>query len=458
MYGGHKTTVNALGSYSDSSPDLFDDPKFETIAEIFFRVHGGHLGLVSTAFIADATPAAMTAHTRLRYEYAYIIDSMLNGFNNFTWTDFPGADAILGAGAEQFCPQLGETPDGLDYYNVFADAGYQVVQSNTDLANIDPDERLLGIFSTGNLPVWLDRNIYTDNLLELENAPDCNGGDTTDLPGLKEMTLAAIDTLNARSSDDGWLIMSEAASVDKQMHAMDYERALGDLLELDDTIRASIERLKELDVQKETLVLVTADHGHGFDVWGSADTQFLQAQDGDREKREAIGTYARSGESQYVGSGTGLQMGDMSPGFPSNWDPRYTLAQGVGAHPDFRENFRVRKEGPRTPAIFTEEFGYIANPEDSPDGFVVNGTIAPDGSTGVHSLTDVPVYAYGPCQEVFSGTYNSIDIFFGMAECLGLSRQNVDGSQREGEGHGYGKGRRGGHGGKAKKHSKKPGN
>ena len=30
---GHKTTVNALGVYKDSSPDAFDDPKVETIGE-----------------------------------------------------------------------------------------------------------------------------------------------------------------------------------------------------------------------------------------------------------------------------------------------------------------------------------------------------------------------------------------------------------------------------------------
>lgn len=30
---GHKSTVNALGVYVDSSPDAFDDPKIETIAE-----------------------------------------------------------------------------------------------------------------------------------------------------------------------------------------------------------------------------------------------------------------------------------------------------------------------------------------------------------------------------------------------------------------------------------------
>jgi alkaline phosphatase len=45
-----------------------------------------------------------------------------------------------------------------------------------------------------------------------------------------------------------------------------------------------------------------------------------------------------------------------------------------------------------------------------------------DASQGVHSLTDVPVFAQGPCQELFGGVYNSIDIFFNMAECLGLAQ------------------------------------
>lgn len=64
LYTGHKSTVNALGVYADSSPDPADDPKIESIAELFQEIHGGGVGIVSTAFIADATPGALTAHTR----------------------------------------------------------------------------------------------------------------------------------------------------------------------------------------------------------------------------------------------------------------------------------------------------------------------------------------------------------------------------------------------------------
>jgi hypothetical protein len=52
----------------------------------------------------------------------------------------------------------------------------------------------------------------------------------------------------------------------------------------------------------------------------------------------------------------------------------------------------------------------------------VNGTLPTDADQGVHSLTDVPVFASGPCAQTFAGVYNSIDIFYHMATCLGLSR------------------------------------
>ena len=46
---------------------------------------------------------------------------------------------------------------------------------------------------------------------------------------------------------------------------------------------------------------------------------------------------------------------------------------------------------------------FYANPRDNVDGFLVNGTLPVNQDQGVHSLTDVPVYAMGPCQELFSG-------------------------------------------------------
>jgi alkaline phosphatase len=263
LYTGHKTTVNAMGVYADSSPDAFDDPKVETIVEILHRVWGSAIGVVTTAYVGDATPMALTGHTRTRGAYGPLIDQQLRGLTNYTWTNFTGPDVLFGGGAEQFIPGKGSY-QGKDYYAEFAKAGYRIAWNKTSLEQLPNDKKALGIFSVSNLPVWLDRNVYTENLKDQENSPTGDKTDATDIPGLKEMTLKAVDVLHQRGGRKGFFLMSEGASIDKQMHALDYDRALGDLLEMDDTIKATIERLKKLGVDKDTLIIVTADHGHGF--------------------------------------------------------------------------------------------------------------------------------------------------------------------------------------------------
>jgi alkaline phosphatase len=417
---GHKSTVNCLNVYADSSPSPFDDPKVETIAEMFHRLTGGHIGIVSTAYIADATPAALVAHTRARSQYGAIVDTFLNGVQNYTWTKAP-IDVIFGGGAEQFYPPSlgGVTYQGKDYFSEFAKAGYSIIQNRTAMLAGKNTDKTLGIFTVSNMAKWLDRNVYRQNMNQ-SLSPTGDKKPALDQPGLKEMTLKAIDILQARSGKDGWFLMSEAASIDKMMHVLDYDRALGELLELDDTIKATIAKLNSTNCLKETLILVTADHGHGFDVMGSVDTQYMSAQGSDRKKRDAIGTYEQSGLSQYANTGN-LTYTDSN--FPSNWDPRYTLFQGLMADPDRRENWSVHKDGPRTPAKAANgTTDYYVNPADGKGGILLNGTLPVENDQGVHSLTDVPVFAMGPCQELFGGVYNSPDIFFGMAKCFGLAR------------------------------------
>ena len=218
---------------------------------------------MSTAFLADATPIALTAHTRSRGTYGPLIEQALNGVNNYSWPHTGGPDVYFGGGAENFLPGSGSYK-GQDYFAKFAEKGYSISLNKTALEAAPDSKRALGVFCKSNLPVWIDRNIFPENLDSFTNDPSGVKKAATDLPGLKEMTLKAIDVLHKRSGKEGFFLMSEAASIDKQMHVLDYQRALGDLLELDDTIRATFDKLKQLGELEHTLIVVTADHGHGF--------------------------------------------------------------------------------------------------------------------------------------------------------------------------------------------------
>lgn len=138
---------------------------------------------------------------------------------NYSWTEQDGPDVYFGAGAQYFLP--GKTSyQGKDYYKEFAKKGYSVSLNKTALEKADPKKKALGVFCTGDLPVWLDRNVYTENLKAFKNDPSGSGGPALDLPGLKDMTLKAVEILANRGGDKGFFLMSEAASVDKQMHAL----------------------------------------------------------------------------------------------------------------------------------------------------------------------------------------------------------------------------------------------
>lgn len=186
---------------------------------------------------------------------------------------------------ENFLPNTANK--NISQFDRWAKAGYQLAYNKTQLEALDNSKRALGIMTQSNLPVWLDRNVNTGFLNKTKRA--LGDGPQLDQAGLRDMTLKALDILEARSKQNkdkngdcsGFMLMSyvvlpivsfsgfltssfsEAASIDKQMHVLDYERALGDLLELDNTVAATLKKLEDMGIADETLVIVTADHGHG---------------------------------------------------------------------------------------------------------------------------------------------------------------------------------------------------
>lgn len=174
----------------------------------------------------QATPAAVVAHTPQRGAYDYVIDQFLDGgavaFNgtpqNFSWTQWDGPDVLFGGGGKDFVPKASNK--NVSKIDRFLERGYQWSTTNSTLAELDNSKRALGLFSDSNLPTWLDRHVYTDNLASFGAwAPENKTftAPTTDVPGLKDMTLKALDILHTRSKHDGtpFMMMSEAASIDK---------------------------------------------------------------------------------------------------------------------------------------------------------------------------------------------------------------------------------------------------
>jgi alkaline phosphatase len=394
---GHIGSVNATGSYSDTSPNPLDDPRTETFAEMLKRLRGMSIGVVTTADFSDATPAAVWAHGRNRADLnrnTYLVQALESGV----------VDVLMGGGARRLLPQSAEGSRRTDDRDLFAEyeaAGFAVATTATELAAVGEVNRLLGVFHPSDMNVWLDRNVYTDNL-----------GELTDQPGLVDMTLAALAVLNR--NENGFYLEVEAASVDKQMHPLDQERALSDLIEFDKAVGAAMEWVAAN--APDTLVVVTADHGHGYDVYGTVNVEQFNAGTNDIERRRAIRVYNAAAYPDYP---------LREDGFPDWAGASIVFAGTVNNGPDRTEDFQVSPI-PRVPAV-NQDGIQVDNPDDDPNGIVQQGNLDPSSGSGVHTLQDVPVYAGGPGQECFQGSYHQVGVFFCMAAAIGLDPSAADG-------------------------------
>ena len=84
-------------------------------------------------------------------------------------------------------------------------------------------------------------------------------------PTLVQMTEKAVELLAAASADSeqGFFVMIESASIDKQAHAANPCGQIGETRELDDAVKVALDFAAE---QPETLVVVASDHGHAGQI------------------------------------------------------------------------------------------------------------------------------------------------------------------------------------------------
>ena len=386
---GHKTAVNALGVYADRTPNSFDDPKVETIAEALRRTTKKSIGVVSLAELEDATPAAVVAHTRKRADKAEIVGMFYD----------VKPDVVLGGGSAYFLGKDvpgSKRKDDKDYIKLFKEAGYALATDKTELeaASGNNTGKLLGLFHTGNMDTILDRQFLKKGTV----------GKFPNQPGLMDMTKAALEQLS--KNPDGFFLMVEGASIDKMSHPMDWDRALYETIEFDQTIGLAREFAAK---NPDTLIVVTGDHAHGVSIIGTIDDEKPGT-----DMREKVGVYAEAGFPNYED-----KDGD---GFPDKVDVTRRLAVFSNNFPDYYETFRPKMDGPFEPAIQNEKKEYIANPayKDVPGAVLRTGNLPRSSDTAVHAVDDVVLQAAGPGSEDFKGYMEESDVYRVLVDAFAL--------------------------------------
>jgi alkaline phosphatase len=115
--------------------------------------------------------------------------------------------------------------------------------------NVNEIDQLFGMFGWSHINYWIDT--VRDNL-------------TSSIPSLTDLTTRAIDML--AKDKDGYFLLVEGGRIDHGHHGNEARRAISETVEFSKAIQAAVDTVN-LD---ETLIVVSADHGHVMTISGYA--------------------------------------------------------------------------------------------------------------------------------------------------------------------------------------------
>lgn len=438
---GNKGNNNQEGVFPDDTLDKFDNPRIELIGEYLKRTRGTSLGIVTTADVFDATPAAFGVHTQDRGAGTGIIDQYLDE------GDSHGLTVLMGGGRKWFLPK--STPgsarnDASDYVlpaelaagwgvpggvldaerdaiSGFTSKGFTYAATATDLNNIPANtKKLLGLFTLSNMNVAKDktdkrRNPGVPGVVDDYGFPD--------QPMLDEMTGQALQVLNRNKK--GFVLMVEGASIDKQAHNMDTERWILETIEFD---RAIAKCREFAEFNPDTLIIVTADHEcAGINIIGGS-----RVTNAELTTRAASGLGAAQLRNNVVGTydAAGFPHYDIAAdGYPVTTDVDFKMLIGYAANADRYEDWLTNPQPLRDSQ---QPFNSVAPLNTYPSGplnrdvagnFLVTGQVG--DPVAAHTASDIPVSAFGRGASAFTGVMDNTDVFFkAMQGVLGGVRKN----------------------------------
>jgi alkaline phosphatase len=233
---------------------------------------GKATGLVTTAQVTDATPAAFFSSVEDRGEQSEIARQYL---------EVSKPDVILGGGEDRwlptgdegaFPPRTGDTEDPeistapSDLVAEAQDLGYEYVNSADGLAAAEGD-RLLGLFANEEM---------------FQQRPEGEGDEYSPVVPLADMTTQALDVLD--ESRDGFFLLIEEEAVDEMSHENNATRMLQAMRALEDAVQVARDYVAQ---HPDTLLIVTGDHECGGltvedvdDQDESGDGSTISAEDG----------------------------------------------------------------------------------------------------------------------------------------------------------------------------------
>ena len=385
---GNKTVNGTLNVFPDNNDFRYnaanlqatkqyylDNPRVETLWQYLKRRYNYKTGIVTTADVCDATPAAEGAHTFARGLLKDVARQYVDG----TITPGNQFDVIMGGGLDNFNARtIADSGDTRNLVTELQAAGYTYVANRTQLnaiADNNAPSKLLGLFRTGNMNVAYDKLL----LPRPADEPAPAFGGFTDQPMLDEMTTKAINTL--KKDNRPFILMVEGASIDKQSHPNYAAGQIWDTIEFDKSVGVGRANLNATPQSRaNNLVIVTADHDQSMSIIGVVDTNVAN----NVQNVISILPYA-NGNRPGATTGAENRVGESS-GFPD-----YQDANG-DRYPENTNRFRLK-------------VGY---------------------RTGDHTGSSVPVTAEGAGALLFYGYYDQTDLFFKMAKALTLDTTLLD--------------------------------
>jgi len=358
------------------------------------EIAGLATGVVSTARVTHATPAATYAKSAdrdwednsdmpaqaIEQGCEDIASQLVNFASNldarFEGLDTNGIEVMMGGGRRHFLPAQaaanshdassaieGDRTDGrnliTEWKTSYPAGNYVDDQKGFDALQPDAVKQVFALFNESHMLYEADR-----------------GNDIAGEPSLTEMTTKAIDILD--SNQQGFFLMVESGRIDHGHHANSAYNALTDTIEFSRAVQAAVDNTDS----SETLIIVTADHGHVFTIAG----------------------YPKRGNPIL---GKVIKIDADSPALAHDGMPYSTLgyASGPGFH-DFGNETNADKvyysKVHKGRADLTEV-------DTQASGFHQEALVPMGWET--HSGEDVAIYATGPGAHLVSGTHEQSAIF-----------------------------------------------